>query len=185
MVSPQENRPPKRRRVSLVVVVCVVVLLIYGASPYYSFWRFGVAVRSNDSAALAGRVDFPAVRESFKAQLIKYFLGGTGETQIKNKRLARFVRALTPEFINALVDAYVTPEGLQALLANPNAVREIRSPQQLRIGQPVDWSKVHYAFFTSPRVFVVDREGIKLRFRFTGLGWRLDKVDLGLSNPKS
>jgi hypothetical protein len=30
-------------------------------------------------------------------------------------------------------------------------------------------------------VFVVDREGIKLRFRFTGLGWRLNKLDLGLS----
>ena len=184
MVLPQENRPPKRRRVSLVVIVCVIVLLIYGASPYYSFWRFSVAVRSNDAAALSARVDFPAVRESFKEQLIKYFLG-TRETQIENKRLARFARALTPEFINALVDAYVTPEGLQALLANPNAVREIRSPQQLQIGQPVDWSKVRYAFFTSPRVFVVDREGIKLRFRFTGLRWLLDKVDLGLSNPKS
>jgi hypothetical protein len=43
---------------------------------------------------------------------------------------------------------------------------------------------VRYAFFTSPRVFVVDREGIKLRFRFTDFGWRLNKLDLGLNEPK-
>ena len=168
----------------MVVLVCAVLLLIYGASPYFSFWRFTVAVRSNDTAALSARVDFPAVRESLKAQLIRWFLHGNNDMQIKNKRLARFARALTPEFINALVDVYITPDGLKALLADPKAVREIRSPQQLHIGQPVDWSKVRYAFFTSPRVFVVDREGIKLRFRFTRLRWRLNKVDLGLSKPE-
>jgi hypothetical protein len=32
---------------------------------------------------------------------------------------------------------------------------------------------------------VVDREGIKLRFRFTGLRWRLNDLDLGLGKPKS
>jgi Protein of unknown function (DUF2939). len=187
MASSHENPPSKRRRIILVAVVCaLVLLLVYAASPYVSFWRFTVALRSNDTTALSSRVDFPAVRESLKAQLIKWFSpAGIAETPIKNKRLARLARSITPEFINVMVDAYITPEGLRALITDPKAVKEIRSPQQLHMGQPVDWSKVRYAFFASPRVFVVNLEGVKLRFRFSGLRWRLDKVDLGLSKAKS
>ena len=105
--------------------------------------------------------------------------------RIKNKRLARLARSVTPEFINTLVDVYVTPDGLRALLSDPKAVREIRSPQQLHIDRPIDWSKIRYAFFTSLRVFVVDAEGVKLRFCFMGFRWRLKKIDLGLEKPKN
>ena len=47
----------------------------------------------------------------------------------------------------------------------------------------IDWSKARHAFFTSPRDFAVDHEGIKLRFRFNGLGWKLHELDLQL--PKA
>jgi len=43
---------------------------------------------------------------------------------------------------------------------------------------------VKYAFFTGPRSFVVDRDGIKLRFHFIGQGWLLYDVDLGLTDAK-
>jgi Protein of unknown function (DUF2939) len=46
------------------VIICVVLLLVYGASPYFSFWRFTAAVQSHDAAAISSRVDFPAVRAS-------------------------------------------------------------------------------------------------------------------------
>jgi hypothetical protein len=178
----------KVRRIRWVVIICVVLLLAYGASPYFSFWRFTGALRSGDSAALNARVDFPAVRQSLKKQLVAYFSPEkTGEKHIKNKRLAGLVTALRPTLIDALVDAYVTPDGLAALIADPNAVKGMRAPQaapQSHTFKSVDWSKVRYAFFTSPRVFVVNREGIKLRFRFTGFGWRLNKLDLGLGEPK-
>jgi hypothetical protein len=176
------------RRIRWLVIICIVLLLVYAASPYVAFWRFTVALRSGDTAALNAQVDFPAVRKSLKAQLVAYFSPEkTGEKHIKNKRLAGLVTALRPTLIDALVDAYVTPDGLAALIADPNAVKRMRAPQsaqQSHAFKSVDWSKVRYAFFTSPRVFVVDREGIKLRLRFTGFGWRLNKLDLGLSEPK-
>lgn len=175
----------RRTRSAIVISVVVFLLLVYGASPYFSFWRFTVALRSGDTAALNARVDFPAVRESLKTQLAAYFSPEkTGERRIKNKRLARLVTALRPTIIDTLVDAYVTPEGLAELITDPNVVKNMHSPQvppQIHGVKGIDWSDVKYAFFTSPRVFVVDREGIKLRFRFTGFGWRLNKLDLGLS----
>jgi Protein of unknown function (DUF2939) len=176
------------RRIRWLVIICIVLLLVYAASPYVAFWHFTVALRSGDAAALNARVDFPAVRQSLKAQLVAYFSPDkTGERHIKNKRLAGLVTALRPTLVDALVDAYVTPDGLAALIVDPNAVKRMRAPQsaqQSHAFKSVDWSKVRYAFFTSPRVFVVDREGIKLRFRFTGFGWRLNKLDLGLSDLK-
>ena len=44
------------RLVRWVALICIVLLLLYGASPYFSFWRFTVAVRSGDSAAINSRV---------------------------------------------------------------------------------------------------------------------------------
>jgi len=38
----------------------------------------------------------------------------------------------------------------------------------LQLDKTEDLSKVKYAFFTGPRSFVVDRDGIKLRLHFTG-----------------
>ena len=173
-MSPQTS---KTRRVSWAALICVVVLLVYGASPYFSFWRFTAALRSGDTAAISARVDFPAVRASLKKQLIARFSHpGTG-----HKRWSK----LGPTLIDALVDAYATPDGLAMLIANPSALKELKLPQQAPNVKGLNWSKLRYAFFTSPRTFVVDREGIKLRFRFTGLRWRLNDLDLGLGKPKS
>jgi hypothetical protein len=65
-------------------------------------------------------------------------------------------------------------------------LKNLRHPQQFRFptGKAEDWSKVKHAFFTGPRTFVVDREGIKLRFRFTGSGWKLYDLDLSLGQAK-
>jgi hypothetical protein len=166
------------RLVRWVALGCIVLLLLYCASPYFSFWRFTVALRSGDSAAISSRIDFPAVRASLKKQLIARFARAT----TGHKRWGN----LGPTLIDTIVDAYATPGGIAALLSNPGALRNLQSPQNFRFssGNGVDWSKIKYAFFTGPRSFVVEREGIKLRFRFKGLGWQLNDLDLGLSEPR-
>ena len=157
-----------------IALVCVVLVLVYGASPYVSFWRFMVAIRSGDSAAINSRVDFVAVRASLKKQLRTRFAHAAGV----HKRWSN----LGPTFIDAIVDAYATPEGIAALLSNPAALKKLQNPRDFRFSadKNVNWSKIQYAFFTGPRSFLVDREGIKLRFRFTGVGWKLKDLDLGL-----
>jgi hypothetical protein len=161
-----------------IALVCIVLLLLYGASPYFSFWRFTVAMRSGDSAAIGSHIDFPAVRTSLKKQLVARFARAT----TGHKRWSN----LGPTLIDAIIDAYATPDGIAALLSNPGALKNLQTPQQFRFssGKAEDWSKVKYAFFTGPRSFVVDREGIKLRFRFTGSGWQLNDLDLGLGEAK-
>src|SRR5438094_10249023 len=96
------------RRTSWVVLICVVGLLVYGASPYFSFWRFTVALRSGDSAAVTARVDFPAIRASLKKQLVARFARATSS----HKRWSK----LGPTLIDAVVDAYATAEGRAVLI---------------------------------------------------------------------
>jgi hypothetical protein len=160
------------------VVICVIVLLVYGASPYFSFWRFTAAVRSRDAAGISSRVDFPAVRASLKKQLVARF----AKPASSHKRWSN----LGPTLIDAIIDAYVTPEGIAALLSNPEALKNLKTPRQFHfeLGENRDLSKVKYAFFSGPRSFVVDRDGIKLRFHFTGLGWKLYDLDLNLTDEK-
>jgi hypothetical protein len=159
-------------------IICVGLLLVYGASPYFSFWRFASAVRTRDAAAVSARVDFPAVRASLKRQLVARF----GNQTTGHKRLIN----LGPTLIDAIIDAYVTPEGIAALLSNPEALKNLKAPREFHfeLGKNEDLSKVKYAFFTGPRSFLVDRDGIKLRFHFTGSGWQLHDLDLGLTDEK-
>ena len=140
-----------------------------------SFWRFTRAIQSGDSAAISSRVDFPAVRASLKNQLVARF------AQQMNRR-GRW-HMLGPTLINAIVDTYITPDGIAALLSNPETLKTMKSPRAFHFapgnsGHP--W-QVKYAFFSGPRSFVVDRDGIQLRFHFTGLGWQLYDLDLGLT----
>jgi hypothetical protein len=159
-------------------LISVTLLLVYGASPYISFWRFTAALRSGDSAALNSRMDFPAIRASLKKQLVARFTHGTTGH--------KWLNHLGPTLIDVIVDAYVTPEGIAALISNPEALKSLKRPQQFRFptGKPEDWSRVKHAFFTGPRTFTVEREGITLRFHFTGSGWKLYDLDLGLGEAE-
>src|SRR5215470_18541218 len=103
------------RTVRWLAFLCFLLLLIYAASPYFSFWRFTAALRSGDSAALSSRMDFPAIRASLKKQLVARFTQGTPTHKWWND--------LGPTLIDAIVDAYVTPEGIAALISNPAVLK--------------------------------------------------------------
>jgi Protein of unknown function (DUF2939) len=177
MVSSDEIPASKTKYLRWAGLICIALLLFYGISPYFSFWRFAVALRSGDTAAINAYVDFPEIRQSLKRQLLARF----SRVSTGHKRLSQ----LGPSLIDMIVDAYATPDGLAALLANPKGLSDLRAPQIIATGKGVDLSKVKLAFFTGPRTFVVDRDGIKLRFRFRHLRWRLDDLDLGLGGPQT
>jgi hypothetical protein len=208
-----QNRSGKRsgpRRWLLIVLA--LMLLIYLLSPYYSFWRFTVALRAGDRNQLARSVDFPSLRKSLKQQLRSKITASPAAEPQEVKKEALFAGLSAdfgPRLIDTLVDAYVTPEGLAAFLANPQiakspaeagaaptdsasaaaaATPESTSDPLVPSTEPgfqsINWSSVRFAFFTGPRDFVVDVEGTKLQYRFDDLRWQLKGVELGSSEIK-
>ena len=181
MMTPESATRP-RSRAKFILIGAVALLLVYIASPYYSLWRFGETIRANDMNALAARVDFPRVRDSLKKQIRDHFIG-VRETK-KDDLVAQLLTASGPSLLDQLIDAYVTPDGLATIIGNPAPIRNATSLASLssvsRERREIDWSKARRAFFTSPRDFAAEHEGITLRFRFNGLGWKLREIDLNL-----
>jgi hypothetical protein len=179
------HRP--RRRARFIIIGAVALLLVYIVSPYYSLWRFGETLRSNDMNALAARVDFPKVRGSLKKQIRDHFIG-VRKTK-KDNLVAQLLTASGPSLLDQLIDAYITPDGLATIISNPAPIKNASSLASLSASvaqrREIDWSKARRAFFTSPRDFAVDHEGITLRFRFNGLGWKLREIDLELAKANA
>ena len=183
--------PRDRRRGGgwrLLAIAAALLLLLYVVSPYYALWRFVGALKTGNTADLASRVDFMEVREAMKKQLRDRFFPKTPEEKAKKNRLNAIVSQLGPTLIDQLVDAYLTPDGLVALIQNPriNAIsdRPAAVPSAGGTGLPnfSDTSKVRYAFFTGPADFLVDLNGTKLRFGFGAEGWRVHRVELNLDD---
>ena len=179
--------PARPRYRGKVVAFLAAVVMVYVASPYYAVWRFSEALRAHDMNALSARVDFDDVRASLKQQIRDHFLGVL--TKKKNDRLAEFIRSAAGDPLDQLIDAYITPEGLAAIISDPAPIKNASSLSSLPGidggRREIDWSKFRNAFFTGPRDFAVEREGIKLRFRFDAAGWKLHAVDLQLPPVKT
>lgn len=177
--------PARRKPLRLLAIIAGVLLCVYIASPYYAFWRFSSAIQAGDRDGVGSRVDFPALRTSMKRELrLRFDPAAARAKPAKKDRLHAFLQGMGPTLIDTLVDAYVTPEGLAALLTNPR-VSLATKPENVGASgdreaqhHSVDWSKMRYAFFTGPRDFMVHANDTKLRFRFSEAGWRLREINL-------
>src|SRR5256714_13995926 len=141
VTNPEANVSSRKK---YVVAVVAAVLLLYLASPYYAACRFGEALRAHDMDALSARVDFDAVRGSLKQQIRDHFLGVLKKK--KKDRLAQFLAANAGDPLDQLIDAYVTPEGLAAIISNPAPIKNASSLSSLpgiNDARPreIDWSK--------------------------------------------
>ncbi|MFL6594422.1 MAG: DUF2939 domain-containing protein [Chthoniobacterales bacterium] len=163
------------------IALLLALVLGYLASPYISFWRFTRAVQTNDRVALERYIDFPALRASLKAELHGQL---AKPKERKKNALSGFIERVAPDLIDQLVDAFVTPDGIVALLTDPNVARGMKAkdPSVAKTAgenrHEFDFSRAHRAFFTGLRTFAVDLKGRKLHFRFAGWRWRLNRIEL-------
>jgi hypothetical protein len=106
------------RRVPRISLVLICLSAAYAVWPVYTFVRLCHAMIAGDSAALAGRVDWGAVRSSLKASMSAEAIakldadpGAPAPTTWQ-----RIERAVAPRFAGGVIDRYVTPEHLPVLL---------------------------------------------------------------------
>ena len=194
MSSAPSGATSRRGPLRIVIAVLFVLLLAYLASPYLSFWRFTKAVRAKNHEQIASHVDFRSVRESLKQQLKAQVPTGDAAAA-KQDRFAGLVQRLAPALIDQLVDAFITPEGLTALISDPQIAKKAKEKDPsliARVGKDatkevvheLGWDDVRWAFFTSPRNFLIDVNGTKLHYRFSKFRWMLKNVELPLGDAK-
>src|SRR5262245_26434613 len=106
------------RWVSRFAFVLVLLAVAYAAWPFWAAYDFVEAVRSRDAAAVARRVNFPALRQSLGEQMVVTYLKVTG----KEARVGPFGRSMAVATVTSLadpiVDRLVSAEALMELLQN-------------------------------------------------------------------
>jgi len=132
-----------RSFLSLLLLVAVIVVGVYYGSPYYTVWRLEQAAKGGDAHAIAGTVDFPAVRANLSPRLSAALQASMAEEKTKpHSFLDRIGMAIAPLFHARPQETLVTPEGVAVMLktAGPpgyaNPFHQGREPDAAHPGEP-------------------------------------------------
>ena len=174
-----------RRTVWLVVGAAVIAAVVYAASPVLAARQLVAAARAGDEAALERRVDFPAFRESLKAELNARLMA---EMRAEEDGAGRALALLFgPALVSGMVDAFVTPQAIAAMVrdAEPPEPELDREPTPAEPAEDDPQIRQSYGFrdidtFTvtltreghadEPVVLLMERRGV--------LDWKLAGIDL-------
>ncbi|MFQ5719994.1 MAG: DUF2939 domain-containing protein [Acidobacteriota bacterium] len=170
-----------------------VILLILGAvlayaSPYRTIKGIKEAVDADDPDRLSAYIDYPALRANLKDQF------HTGVTRYLDRKesspFAALGAALAGGLGDRLVDTYVTPDGVAALLKGDSPVDD--GPGKENAGhQPAAGSgggkilrdpRLRFRSLSRVEVVATDRDDQDVSFVLTrtGLTWKLTNIILPL-----
>ena len=179
-----------------VVLVSVIILLGgvgFYCTPYLAYRNMRIAAENKDTEALNSYVDFPSLKESLKANLndkIARDSGGKGDGDAMDKLGA----AIASAFINPMIDAFITPDGLAMIVRGsiPDRKRSKRPSEK----KPEDGAEkkslhkdagteaaMHYENFNSFVVAFKEKgsaeDQVRLVFKRNGIvSWKLCAMDL-------
>jgi hypothetical protein len=173
------------KRTSLIasaVIILVLLAVITYASPYWQLHQLRDAAERHDADAIASHVDFPALRESVKGQLMASVSRDLAAETSTNP-LAGLGKSMALAFLNPMVDAVVSPAGVIAMMENGKVNLAKRRSAEDAQPQRDEHGKPEYALaYRGMNRFALTWKGSdgSLVFARHGLwGWKLAAIELG------
>lgn len=99
----------------------VAFIASIAASPYIALHQMKVAVQERDADALSDYVDFPALRENVKGQLMAQMSSKMDSPELKSNPFAAIGQAFGIAMVGTMVDKLVSPAGVVALMRGNDA----------------------------------------------------------------
>lgn len=96
--------------------LCAAALLY--ASPYLTLYQIRGAIERKDADAVSEYVDFPALRESVKAQMLVRMQSEMDKPEMKGNPFAGFGQVLAMGLVNKFTETLVSPAGVMLMLEN-------------------------------------------------------------------
>ncbi len=160
-----------------------VMALAYVGSPFWAARQFKQAALSGNVDRLEASVDFPSVRESLKSQLtIAMTEKMQSDPEMRSNPFAGLGIMILPAMVGKMVDAYVTPDGMSAMMRS-GKVRTAKTAEPVKANIDYDYD---YSYRTLDRFavtakasdakadaaprFVFERRGI--------LSWKLIRIEI-------
>jgi Protein of unknown function (DUF2939) len=177
------------RLLTAIGAVLLVLWLTYAAWPFFAVYELVGAVQARDVAAVNERIDFPALRRSLTAQLVRTYLRITGKGGRPGSVLEQFAVRIGSTVADPIVAKLIAPEALLDLLRDgrPSGVFSDSVPSiegvssqalgniwraywnsELRIGR----------FFVAVPVNRPPAERFRLELCLAGWTWRLCGAEL-------
>lgn len=161
------------------------VLLIGGGaylgSPYLAARNLKATAISGDPDNLDGEVDFPAVRESLKSQISSAMTKKmASDPAMKDNPFAGLGMLMLPAIIDKAVDAYVTPDGIAAMVrgSKPNDSKSTDRAENPDIQYSYDWVNMD-RFRVKIANTKTHEDGPAMVFERRGvMTWKLVKIDI-------
>ena len=162
------------------IIAALAALLVLGgtwyfASPALAMSGLRDALQEGDRDELTERVDFPAVRESLKSQMMAAVTAEMAKQKEGDNPFAALGAMFVTGLVNQMIEGLVTPDGLRALVqqgrlkADPSA----KAPDQ-------QWTVEHDGLdkFRAVPVGKPGEKAPKLLFKRDGLGGRLVDIEM-------
>jgi hypothetical protein len=160
----------------------LVVAATSAASPWWTLHRLQSAVARRDAGAVSAQVDFPALRDSVKSQVLAS-MGRDADKNNDGNPFAAFGSALAMAFVNPLIDAIVSPAGVSAMVEHGRIA--VAQPQPQHAPEAADAEPVHdkpryaLAYRGWDRFAVTAQDGGSFVFRRDGLWtWKLAGIEM-------
>lgn len=116
-----------RKSIVVAAAVALVTIGIYGGSPYYALHSLRAAAIDADSDKLEASVDFPAVRDNLKSQMTAALMAKMkNDPEMQNNPFSGLGLLVLPSIVDRMIDAYVTPVGIAAILRGQNPAEKAK-----------------------------------------------------------
>ncbi len=103
--------------VGLVSAVFGLFLLYVATSPLISIWGMRNAAIAKDGKRFASYIDFPIFKENLKAEFNAAMMEKmSSDKSLKDNPFAGLGMMLAPAIVNNMVDAMVTPQGIERMM---------------------------------------------------------------------
>ena len=171
----------KRWLMAAVVLFVAAGTTWYFASPWYTLKQMRDAAQANDADAMSAYIDYPAVREDLKAEIMAQVMA---EAEKDKSDFGALGVGLASAMLGPMIDGFVSPAGLRAaFVANRN--KQAAQPQQKAAGalNLTDDVEIERRSFDEFAVGNKSHPDGQMIFKRHGLGWKLSGVDL--PPPKS
>ena len=177
-------------RTTIVISAALVFLwLAYAISPFFGVYNLLRVVQDRDVAELSARVDFPALRKSLTAQIVRTYLTITGKIGQTGSIVEQFAVAAGSSLAEPMVAKLVSPEALLELLQNggPSNVFAENAPSVPGLSSEAlgSWWRVYAnselgiaRFFLDVPVDKPRNESFRLQFCLKSWTWQLCGVEL-------
>ena len=106
---------PRKTILAIVALLVFIVGIAFYFTPYWTIHKMKRAAINKDSDAFSEYVDYPSLRESFKAML-NASMASEMATDLSGNPFEALGAALAAAMVNKIVDAYVTPESLAMMM---------------------------------------------------------------------